>query len=333
MISYHLIEVLVIGFFVLFFQLPGRKYHFIFLGTLLLATLLEEFRLPRLIRVQGAIYIFYSYAIIGYALIRKKNSSLLLLLGNTIFMSPAMIQLFRINILSKYMLILRSSSNVLLLSCMILAICKRFVWEEKIHERTKWRSHRLENEMLKKSIQPHFIMNTLLSIIQLISKHPRKAIRLIQLLADEFKMVNQFSTKRLISLEEEMKLCRIHLDLMGIRLKNSYQLIQENLNLSDTIPPMVFHTLIENGLTHSLKSDEDGTFYISSHRHGDQTRYIFRNSGSKLIENQNSGPQNVSEGLGIRYVKARLEESYGDHWELKYGVNNSHWEVEICIKN
>jgi LytS/YehU family sensor histidine kinase len=248
-------------------------------------------------------------------------------------MHSMLMALLSIKIPNMYSVLIGAGSNVLLLSCMILAICKRFVLEEKEHEITRWKSHRIENEMLKKSIQPHFIMNTLLSIIRLISKNPRKAIRLIQLLADEFKKINQFSAKRMISMEEEMALCRIHLDLMGIRLKNKYQLILENLDLSDPIPPMVFHTLIENGLTHSLKSDEDGTFHISSEKNGNQIRYVYWNSGSKLTEMRERSQKRVCEGLGIRYVKARLEESYGEQWELKYGLKDNHWKVEMVIKS
>jgi LytS/YehU family sensor histidine kinase len=216
---------------------------------------------------------------------------------------------------------------------MIFVICRRFVDEDKLHEEMKLRSHRLENEMLKKTIQPHFIMNTLLSIIQLISKNPKKAIKLIQLLADEFKMINQFSSMSLITLEDELKLCRIHLDLMGIRLKTNYQLITENIDTSDKVPPMIFHTLIENGLTHALRTDEDGNFHLSSQRNGNHVIYIFKNSGSKLDEIRNNEKMSISEGLGIRYIKARLEECYGDHWEINYGLRNNHWEVEICIEN
>ena len=39
----------------------------------------------------------------------------------------------------------------------------------------------------------------------------------------------------------------------------------------------------------------------------------------------------VSEGTGIRYVKTRLEEAYGDEWSLSYGPRDNGWEVTMTV--
>ncbi|MFC1564803.1 histidine kinase [candidate division KSB1 bacterium] len=331
-VSYYLIELLLIGFFIFFLNIPKRVYHLILISIIFSVMLSLEFILSRHVENQGLVYIIYSSGILVYAFIKKKENSLLLLSGNTIFIASYILRQWSIEVSDKYLLIFDYSTNVLFLSCMILAICQRLISEEKNHERIRRKSQRLENEMLKLSIQPHFIMNTLLSIIHLISNKPGKAIKLIQLLADEFRLINKFSSMSMITVEEELQLCRIHLDLMGIRMRTQHEMSTENLDLSEKIPPMIFHTLIENGLTHALNPEESGVFSLSSQNQGSITKYLFRNGGSKLIEKGTNGNNRISEGLGILYVKARLEESFGNRWELNYGLKNNLWEVEINIE-
>ena len=39
----------------------------------------------------------------------------------------------------------------------------------------------------------------------------------------------------------------------------------------------------------------------------------------------------IEEGLGLHYVRARLEESFPSRWFLDYGVKNGEWEVQITV--
>lgn len=48
-------------------------------------------------------------------------------------------------------------------------------------------------------------------------KDPSSAIKLIEALADEFRMINQISTLKLIPIGQEIDLCRAHLKIMSYR--------------------------------------------------------------------------------------------------------------------
>ncbi|MEW5983474.1 MAG: histidine kinase [Acidobacteriota bacterium] len=79
------------------------------------------------------------------------------------------------------------------------------------------RSQRLEAELLKKTIQPHLLMNTLLTIQSWFGQDPAKAGRLVEALADEFRIISRVAAQPEIDMADEIQLCRRHLELMGPR--------------------------------------------------------------------------------------------------------------------
>jgi LytS/YehU family sensor histidine kinase len=176
------------------------------------------------------------------------------------------------------------------------------------------------------------MMNTLVSIISLISESPKKAVRLIKTLAAEFRLINRISAQSLIPLREEIRLCRMHLELMGYRMDAEYEFVEHSVCDEQTIPPMILHTLVENGLTHAYGVGQNGSFALTSTKNRSGVQYRLRNNGPLLQELAARSEPEIEEGMGMKYVRARLEESYPSRWELEYGLNGTHWEVCITIK-
>jgi len=333
-ILYYFVNILLVGYFIIFLGIRDKIIHFSFISLILVLDPFLTFVLSVDVNLLLTwLFLLYTSAILIYAMKRKISGSVILFTGFVVSASPEFLNMLPVRLSIRQHVIFGSFTSVFLLFCMLVAICRRLVEQTKQHEEALAKAHRIENEMLKKTIQPHFIMNTLLSLMHLILKDSRKAIQLVQLLAEEFKLINLFSSKKLIPVEEEIKLCKIHLDLMSLRKKTQYELNTKNIEPLDMIPPMIFHTLIENGLTHAFKTDENGSFELSSQKDDNSRRYILTNNGSKLEELENQTRSEINEGLGIHYVKARLEESFGNEWKLKYGLKNNHWKVEISIKN
>jgi len=219
-------------------------------------------------------------------------------------------------------------SESLLLTSVILSVSRKIKEQDRHYEALRLQSQRLETELLKKSIQPHFIMNTLLSIKSWIGKNIGKAENLIESLADEYRIISAISTEKEIPLSEEISLCRHHLKIMGYRRDATYKLITESDEGNVKIPPMVLHTLIENGITHSFKPKENGTFQLFCKKTGRDVEFRLLNDGSKIAQ---LSQEKSEDGMGMKYVKARLEESYPGNWNLTYGLKNGLWEVNITI--
>ncbi len=213
--------------------------------------------------------------------------------------------------------------------CLITAVGQKIKYQNKLYEEFRLHSLRLETDLLRKSIQPHFIINTLASIRSLIKRKPDNAEKLINALATEYRLINKISSEKEIPISQEIELCESHLELMGYRLEAKYELIKENIDYTLKVPPLLFHTMIENGLTHAFKPKEDGKFWLTFNKVNNFIEYRLLNNGSLLKEDQSENE--IEEGTGIKYVKTRLEERYPGKWQLNYGMKNDLWEAVITI--
>jgi hypothetical protein len=200
--------------------------------------------------------------------------------------------------------------------------------QQKREKEVEQEARRVRTELLTKTIQPHFLFNSLASVKSLARHNPRKADRLVEALTDEFRLLNEIMAEKEISLVREVELCNYHLKVMGIRRDAVYTLVAQNIPTNETIPPLVLHTLVENGLTHAFKPKEHGYFWLTAERSDGVIQYQLQNNGS-LVRKRSL--QSIEEGMGLKYVRARLEERYPGNWSLHYGMNGEKWEVLIKI--
>lgn len=330
-INILLTPILWVIFLVFHFKLQGKWYH---IGIAALVMLFFKFVYTPSglgFDLSSFILLFYSFGLLVYAVKKKKSGSFIALVGMLFLILPVIIGLLQFIF---YIPIPRMASeffSVPFLFCIILSISRQIREENRMHMAIVKRSFRLETELLKKTIQPHFIMNTLLSIISLISENPRKAVKLIKALAAEFRMINKIAAEKEIPIQEELDLCRIHLELMGYRMDATFELIIETSCDQKSVPPMIFHTMVENGLTHAFKVGENGKFWFECQIQKNQVLYRLRNNGSlvKLLSHQHDA--DIKEGMGFKYIRARLEECYPSRWKLDYGFNQDQWEVTISV--
>lgn len=185
------------------------------------------------------------------------------------------------------------------------------------------RSVRLEAELLKRHIQPHFLLNTLNSIVAWLEEEPTTAARLVTALADEFRMLLSCTRKELIPLADEIDLCRAHLQVMSLRQDKQFEMQVEGIDGTEILPPLIIHTLVENGLTHGYRDKESGVFRLKGERRdGKLVLTVFNDSAIS-----DSSP--AREGTGLRYVKTRLEETFPGRWAVRSGSVSGGWEAVI----
>ena len=217
---------------------------------------------------------------------------------------------------------------IFFLLCMTISVGQKVAQQIRLRQEASLRSASLENQLLKKSIQPHFILNSLASLQELIDQKPAKASDFVERLAEEFRLVNKVSNKKLIPIADEIRLCQIHLQIMEYRKDAHFELRTEGLSGEEAVPPGIFHTLIENGITHGYGNRRRGQFHLGKVRENGHVRYIFYNDSEIAVEEG----QSQSKGTGLRYLEARLREAYADGWELKSGAVAGGWQVELILK-
>jgi LytS/YehU family sensor histidine kinase len=186
---------------------------------------------------------------------------------------------------------------------------------------------RLETELLKKNLQPHFLLNTLAVLTEIVEQDPRSAVKLIESLAEEFRSVARVSAEKLIPLAHELELCRAHLRVMSARTGQAWSIAANGVDETALVPPAVLLTLIENGFTHQRTANGATVFQLDGERRADgAVRYRFFSPGEVQTE-----PARPTGGTGLRYVRARLEESFPGRWSLRSEATAGGWQSVIEI--
>jgi len=321
-------------FFINNFHLPHKKIHIpVIIATPLLIEILK-IRFLFGMEWRDSIMMLYSMGLLIYAVKHRKAGSLIALFGVFTFSLPLLygnLNVF-LNLFPKLDPQILNLSTFIFIPSIILSISRQIREQNRLFEAAKTQSHRLETQLLKSQIQPHFISNTLHSIKSWFRENPQKAEKLIQTLSDEFRIINSISSKAIIPIEEEIRLCQHHLEIMGSRRDVHFELLMENIPKNAKVPPLIFHTLVENGLTHAYLPREDGRFWLRCEQKDQWIIYHLKNDGSQLHRFSQQEESEIEEGLGLTYVKARLEESFPSKWSIEYGLKNSLWEVVIHIK-
>lgn len=178
---------------------------------------------------------------------------------------------------------------------------------------------RMESELLRKNLQPHFLMNSLTLVIEWIEQAPASASAFVKALAEELGMLVAYSDKKLISLDEEITLCKRHLEIMGFRYMASYSFIVSGATDGIYLPPAVIHTQIENAFSHNRFS-KTAEFKLAIAKHDGKVRLELT---SPLAPNKES--KQFSVGFGQRYIESRLEEAFGRRYEYSGNVVGDTW--------
>lgn len=326
----HLSGLFLVAFILYTYEIP-KKLLLVSISVLLLFITywLESTGLPayvnyNLLPLLAGIFLVYS-------IVNKVTGSVAAFSGLVIYIISKFVYLFP-PFISNYS-ISYIIGDIIFLFCIVLSISRKIYEQNEMLQEIKLRSSRLEVDLLKKNIQPHFILNTLQSIMNWIKKKPDNALKLIEALAEEFKMINRISDKKQIPVHQEIELCETHLKIMSLRMDAAYELTTDGLCSNELVPPMIFHTMIENALTHSFKTREAGAIRLTCRKQDHHTVYQLSNNGSRLKEISHKSKEDIHEGMGIKYIKTRLQESFPDKWSLDYTLDESQWQVTIDIHN
>lgn len=168
---------------------------------------------------------------------------------------------------------------------------------------------RLELELWKRRIAPHFLMNTLNSLIDWVESNPQTGVKMIEALAAEFRLLSQMSDRALVAVADEIALCERHLEVMSYRVDRPFSLAVAGVDRALAIPPGVLHTLVENAFTHG-RFDDGATFELRQTDAGGALHLTLR---TPAPSRPGAGG---GRGEGTAYVRSRLAAAFGARAEL-----------------
>ncbi len=245
----------------------------------------------------------FSFGIVLYGVYKKAKGALLVSFILFLCIVLRYSVSFSISLFAGFSLILLS---------MLYLLSLRIKEQRLAYENSLVQSTRLRLELLKKNIQPHFLMNTLTSLMDWVEEAPKKGVLFIEALAKEFDLFNQIENQTLIPVSQEIALCRTHLEIMEYRKEINYSWEEEGIDPEQKIPPAIIHTLLENGITHSLPLEDNSVkFKLIFESNNDYICYTFLTFASGVRHGTTK-----EEGTGLKYIKARLTESYHSKWEF-----------------
>lgn len=257
-----------------------------------------------------------------HALLQKQENALLMLGGMLLFIAPITINTY--SYMDQYFFV----SFAALISLMLYTLAKTMHSKQQLLIRSQINASRLELELIKRNLQPHFILNTLTAIEEWIEDSPKTAVKFIQALADEFRFMAHMSAKPIIQIKDEIALCQSHLKVMGYRTNIQFSMTCRIQQKEASVPPGVVLTLLENALSHNLYQQGEVVFSL-------QQNIIAEKSMQQLTFiapiTQKSSEKGINLGIGSKYIEARLVESFANNWKMKSQLGNNNWQVTLTF--
>jgi len=129
--------------------------------------------------------------------------------------------------------------------------------------------HEARLQALRARIRPHFLFNTLNSVLAIVRQQPKRAETALEDLADLFRMAMD-SGQDLVPLRREIELAQRYLALERLRLDERLQVewkIAPGLD-AVLIPPLLLQPLLENAVYHGIEPlPEGGAIHITLRPH------------------------------------------------------------------
>lgn len=166
---------------------------------------------------------------------------------------------------------------------------------------------------LKAQINPHFMSNCLTAIQHLIINNQlHKATDYIGKFGQLVRQILNFSTRSLITLNEELEIAVLNIELEQLRFEKKFLFkinVDPGLNTTDIfIPALILNPIIENAIWHGLiplKNERDGRLFIEARLDKDTLLLVIEDNGVGRTH-KDDNLSNTRESKGIALTEQRL---------------------------
>ena len=161
-------------------------------------------------------------------------------------------------------------------------------------------------QALQARIRPHFLFNSINAVLSLIRDEPRRAERMLEDMAELFRVL-MADNRKLHPLADEIALCRRYLEIEQIRLGKRLRVEWQMTDMPpDTmVPPLILQPLIENAVYHGIEPhDGVGILSISVTSAGRQLRITLSNpyhGQSTHVSGNRMAINNIRERLQLHF--------------------------------
>lgn len=200
----------------------------------------------------------------------------------------------------------------------------RKLMDDVVKEQEEKRKNELD--ALQSQINPHFLYNTLDSIIWMVeSERYQEAVSMVTALANLFR-ISLSQGKSIITIAEEFQHAKNYSSIQKVRFKNKFQvnfILDKKLEKYLTIK-LVIQPLLENAIYYGMESmDGDGEILVTGYEKEGEIYIDVIDNGIGMapeqVENLLSG-KNYSRkrgsGIGLKNVNQRIKLYFGEEYGL-----------------
>ena len=186
---------------------------------------------------------------------------------------------------------------------------------------------RSELEVLQSQINPHFLYNTLDSVIWMAEAgRYEEAIQMVTSLARLFR-ISLSRGKSIIPLADELEHARHYMNIQQIRYKNKFTTQINALPGTDGLYTMklIVQPILENAIYHGMASaEDDGLITVTARREGEDLVIDVADNGlgmrpevaASLLDEDRPEIRTSGSGIGVRNVHRRIRLTFGDRYGL-----------------
>ncbi len=197
--------------------------------------------------------------------------------------------------------------------------------------KTRLLSARLE--ALKMQLHPHFLFNTLNSILPLVFRDRDAASRTVVRLADMLRLSLQNEGSDLIPLRKELELLQVYLEIQQTRFQDRLTVrLDVEPGVADAlVPNLILQPLVENAIKHGIAA-RPGSGHIEVHARREASERLHL-----LVRDDGPGPTGAAVrspegGVGLRNTRDRLELLYPGRHEFEFrGAAGRGCEVSLTF--
>lgn len=211
--------------------------------------------------------------------------------------------------------------------------------EQNINEQKAKRKS--EMKALQSQINPHFLYNTLDSIIWMAESGKNEEVVLMTASLARLLRQNISNEEEEISIFEEVEYCRNYLTIQKMRYKDKleFRIDVASEITSCQIIKLVLQPLIENAIYHGLKYKESkGLLELIGYAAGEDIIFEIRDNGVGMDEEtlnhifERHTVNYRSNGVGVYNVERRIKLTYGQDYGITYKSRPGEGTVaRVCI--
>lgn len=202
---------------------------------------------------------------------------------------------------------------------------------ERINDLTKKLIHEQEEQRkselraLQNQINPHFLYNTLDSIIALIDKNQNAETEKMIVALSRFFRISISKGKNIITLQKEVEHATNYLLIQKLRFGDAfdYSFDIDPTILQTDVVKLILQPIIENSIYHGLKEGEKGNILVKGYKKDDYIYLDVCDNGYGMLEEtrkeleRSMKGEEEAKGVGLHNVYLRLRVYYGPKADIR----------------